>query len=570
MELTHKIIVIMKVNMFPLVIMVITFLVAACQEEEVSSELPPEASIDTLVTPAGIQFVRTPDAEFENLPDWPYPYQYVEIDGLRQAYAEAGPADGEVVLLLHGQPSWSYLYRKMMPVLADAGYRVIAMDHLGFGRSDKPLDIDDYSYLGHYDRIERFIEMLNLRDIHFFGQDWGSVLGLRVVGLHPDWFKTVTIGNGNLPNVPAGQQIYPPVENPEVIEDIPSIFTQYTPQQVPYFDNCVRLIEVFDFPEWMVYTMKSSNFTASEVLEGWTWFDLPPDVEAAYDAPFPNRTYMAGARKFPSILNEVPGLTQEAWAGLASFQKPFFTIWGANDPLDLGECQLQQALIDNIPGADGLPHHRFPDASHYLQEDQGAEIARRMIEVFRSGGESDLRVGLEIRNAISADEIIVWRALDMTVEEFNALELPTGWDKNQVRELNFDEGSFSRSPGASTDGPLVEEELFGFEWEHVATIKESGISLDSSNLLIANTVDKYHEITFLANRTVQMIISPEGERYVLTTRNLGRIQEEANIPDTWQKKDTLIQANWVIQLPRLTTNIRTDNQDSYQGPLAGQ
>ncbi len=556
--------------MFPLVVIAITFLVAACQEDEVSSELPPEASIDTLITMDGVQFVRTPDTQFENLPDWPYPYQYVEIDGLRQAYAEAGPRDGEVILLLHGEPSWSYLYRKMMPVLAEAGYRVIAMDHLGFGRSDKPLDIDDYTYLGHYDRIERFIERLNLRDIHFFGQDWGAVIGLRVVGLHPDWFKTVTIGNGYLPNVPAGQQIYPPVENPEVMEDIPSIFTQYTPQQVPFYDNCVRLIEVFDFPEWMVYTMKSSNFRASEVLEGWTWFELPPEVKAVYDAPFPNRTYMAGARKFPSILNEVPGLTQEAWIGLASFQKPFLTIWGANDPLDLGECPLQQALIDNIPGAAGLPHHRYPEASHYLQEDQGADIARRMLELFELDQQAGARLGFEIRNAISADEIIVWRAIDITEEAFNALELPEGWDKNQVRELNFDEGVFNRSPGASMDGPLVKEELFGFEWEHVATIQETGIALDSTGLLTANIIDKYHEITFLANRTVGLIISPEGERYVLTTRAPGRSQEEATIPATWQKKDTLIQANWVIQLPRPTTNIRTDNQDSYQGPLAGQ
>ena len=137
----------------------------------------PTASLDTLVTSSGVPFVRTPDAQFANLPDWDYPYQYVEIEGLRQAYAEAGPADGEVVLLLHGQPSWSYLYRKMIPVLADAGYRVIAMDHLGMGRSDKPIDIDAYTYLGHNDRLEQFILSLGLTDINLFctglGQfDW--------------------------------------------------------------------------------------------------------------------------------------------------------------------------------------------------------------------------------------------------------------------------------------------------------------------------------------------------------------------------------------------------------------
>lgn len=269
----------------------------------------------------------------------------------------------------------------MIPVLSDAGYRVIAMDHLGFGRSDKPVRIDDYSYLGHYNRVLQFIEALGLTDINLFGQDWGAVIGLHIVGTNPDLFSTVIIGNGFLPNVPPGQTIYPEVENPETIEDIPSIFDQYAPQQVPYYDsNCNRIIEEFDFAEWMVYTMKARDFHASEVLEGWTWFDLPQEIEDAYDAPFPSREYMAGARMFPSLLNETPGVTVQGWLGLVSFEKPFLTIWGANDPLDLGECPLQQALIDNVPGAEGQAHHRYSNASHFLQDDQGPDIAARMID----------------------------------------------------------------------------------------------------------------------------------------------------------------------------------------------
>ena len=387
----------MKVNFFS--ILVVLFVAAVftlgCEKDDDSIPQDPDDPevevdlIDTLVTLTGVEFVRTPDDRFDNLPDWPYAHQYVEIDGLRQAYVEAGPADGEVVLLLHGQPSWSYLYRKMIPVLADAGYRVIAMDHLGFGRSDKPVDISSYSYLGHYDRMVRFIELLNLGDINLFAQDWGAVLGLRVVGMNPDWFKRVVLGNGNLPFVPAGTVIYPPVENPNEIIDVPSFFDQYTPQQEPYFDNCVRLIDEFDFAAWMVYAMKARSFTASEAVEGWTWFEVTEQEKAAYDAPFPSRAYMAGARVFPSLLNETAGVTQEAWMGLASFQKPFLTIFGANDPLDLGECALNQALIDNIPGAAGQPHYRYPDASHFLQSDQGEDIAQRMIDFFNgdySGG----------------------------------------------------------------------------------------------------------------------------------------------------------------------------------------
>ena len=145
----------MKMKLGLLLMAFLAITIMNCEKEDITIEenddLEEEmiSGIDTMTTASGIQFVRTPDEQFENLPDWPYDYQFVEINGLRQAFAETGPVDGEVVLLLHGQPSWSYLYRKMMPILADAGYRVIAMDHLGMGRSDKPIDIDDYTYLGH-------------------------------------------------------------------------------------------------------------------------------------------------------------------------------------------------------------------------------------------------------------------------------------------------------------------------------------------------------------------------------------------------------------------------------------
>jgi haloalkane dehalogenase len=377
----------------------------------------------------------------------------------------------------------------------------------------------------------------------------------------------VTIGNGFLPNVPAGEEIYPVVEEPNQVEDIPTFFDRYTPQQAPYYDNCVRLIEEFDFFEWMVYTMKSSNFTASEVVEGWTWVDIPEDEEAAYDAPFPSREYMAGARVFPSLLNETPGVTQQAWLGLSQFEKPFLTIWGANDPLDLGDCELQQALIDNIPGASGQPHVRFPDASHFLQNDKGEEIAERLVTFFNNPIVSESRVGYELLNVISDSEMIAWRTFDITEAEYNALELPSGWNNGQIRELNFDDERFKRSPGSENDGPLTVEELFGFSWEHVATIIERGIDLNDDGLLLANRVDKHHELTYRANRTVSLIVSPEGDHYVLATRDPNRTEEEPAIPSSWQKIDTLINNDWIIELPNPTLNIRTQNQDSYQGPI---
>jgi hypothetical protein len=213
------------------------------------------------------------------------------------------------------------------------------------------------------------------------------------------------------------------------------------------------------------------------------------------------------------------------------------------------------------------PHHRFAEAGHFLQSDQGEEIAQRLIEFFRQESDPDSRVGYELLNTISLDEMIAWRTFDITEEEYNALALPSGWNNGQIRELNFDKEEFRRSPGATADGPLTEQELFGFTWEHVATITERGINLDGAGLLLANKVDKYHELTYNANRTVKLLISPEGERYVLATRDLNRIQEEPTIPSTWETKDTLIQNDWVVRLPNPTYNIRTDNQDSFQGPI---
>ena len=158
-----------------------------------------EPELEIMTTPAGVEFVRTPDSYFQNLPDWPYEAKYVEIDGLRQAYVDEGPKDGEVILLIHGQPAWSYLYRHMIPIFLEEGYRVIAMDHVGMGRSDKPIDMEYYSYVGHIQRMEAFIEELELEGITVFVQDWGSLIGLNVIGNNPEWFDRVVLGNGNLP-----------------------------------------------------------------------------------------------------------------------------------------------------------------------------------------------------------------------------------------------------------------------------------------------------------------------------------------------------------------------------------
>jgi pimeloyl-ACP methyl ester carboxylesterase len=548
-------------------------------------ELACDAEPVVMTTADGVDFVRTPDACFDDLPDWPYEPDHVEIDGLRQAYVDAGPADGEVVLLLHGQPSWSYLYRDMIPVLADAGYRVIAMDHLGMGRSDKPVDIESYSYLGHNERLQTFVEELELTDINLFVQDWGSLVGLRVAGLDPDRYATIAVGDGALPVIPAGFVPFPPVEDPDVLTDLEFTGAQIPPQQVPFYDGCEPILDTDPgyFGDWMAYAMTAESFMPSVVVEAMTWFDLPPEEEAAYDAPFPSRIYMAGPRTFPSLINDVPGTTAEAWAGLTAFEKPFLTLWASNDPGNLGSCEVQQNFIDNVPGAAGQPHDRLPEASHFLQDDQGTEIATRLVAWFGSldGGSvaaeeavagpvdvaaaaDERAVGFEIME-ITDDGIKAWLSSGLTQEEFEAIDLPAGWFKNQPREAVADGARFYGSPGA--DGVDVEAEHFGHEWFHSATVVGMGQQLDDEGLLTASTVEKDHEISFGPGATVTLLVSPDDERYVLVSRDADRTSDEPTIPPGWELVEEPAPDGVTFRLDGQTRVIRADNEDSFQGPV---
>ncbi len=364
---------------------------AACTRAAKPEAWVPDDQLTVRETADGVRYVRTPDARFQDLPDWPYAPRYVEIDGLRQAYVDEGPRDGEVVLLLHGQPSWSYLYRHMIPGLVDAGYRVIAMDHLGMGRSDKPVDLDRYTFLDHVHRLEAFIEALELRGITCFVQDWGSVIGLQVVGLHPARFDRVVLGNGALPEFDAEADLYPPpADRAEAVARFYKRIRRIPARQPRFYreDGSRRFGGGGDpaayFATWIAFSRDSLDFRASLIVEAMTWDRLEPAEKAAYDAPFPARIAMGGPRSFPGLARSLGGVTAPAWEGLSAFDKPFLTIWGGNDPGQLGQPLTQQQMIEAVPGAAGQPHARLPRASHFLQDDQGEEIARRMVAFMRA------------------------------------------------------------------------------------------------------------------------------------------------------------------------------------------
>jgi haloalkane dehalogenase len=329
--------------------------------------------------------VRTPDTRFENLPGYPFAPHYSEIpDGeggsLRIHHVDEGTGEAGVILCLHGQPSWSFLYRKMIPVFVDAGFRVVAPDLVGFGRSDKPTEIDDYTYARHVAWMSAWLEGLDLRDINLFCQDWGGLVGLRLVAAYPERFARVVAANTGLPDgggLPESAAA-PMHELYETIPVVPAseLGTRFASKEGPP-----------GFFYWRKYCAESPEFSVGDVMESAGGGNgLTPEVRAAYEAPFPDASFVAGARKFPSLVPIFPDdpelpANRAAWEVLEQFDKPFRTSFSDGDPVTAG---MHTVLEDRIAGAKGIDHVTIEGAGHFLQEDQGELVAREMISFIQS------------------------------------------------------------------------------------------------------------------------------------------------------------------------------------------
>ena len=286
-----------------------------------------------------VEALRTPDDRFADLPGWTFEPHYVEVDGLRVHYVDEGPPTAAPVLLMHGEPSWGYLYRKMIPLLVGAGHRVVAPDLIGFGRSDKPVRRDTYTYQRHVDWMAAVLMKLGLRDVTLVAQDWGGLIGLRLVAEHPARFARVVAANTFLPtgDRPLG----------------------------PAFDV------------WRHYSQEAPEFHVGNIVQGGCATELPPEIVAAYDAPFPDDRYKAGARAFPMLVPASPddpaaAPNRRAWGLLRRFEKPFLTAFSDSDPITRG---ADHVLREMIPGARGQPHTTIVGGGHFLQEDRGEELA---------------------------------------------------------------------------------------------------------------------------------------------------------------------------------------------------
>ena len=304
-----------------------------------------------------MQILRTPDDRFDALPGYPFASHYVEVDAgdgsgahLRVHYVDEGdPGAPETVLLLHGEPSWSYLYRTMIPPLVDAGFRCIAPDLPGFGRSDKPTPRTEYTYQRHVDWLrEALFDQLDLTGVTLVCQDWGGLLGLRLVAEHPERFARVVAANTFLPT---GDR------NPGEA-----------------------------FLAWQRYSQDVEHFHVGGIIKGGCRTELDAEVVAAYDAPFPDDTYKEGARQFPLLVPSSPDdpaapANRAAWESLVQFTKPLLCAFSDQDPITAGADRHLKKLV---PGAAGQPHTVIEGGGHFLQEDRGPELAAVVADFIRT------------------------------------------------------------------------------------------------------------------------------------------------------------------------------------------
>jgi haloalkane dehalogenase len=295
-----------------------------------------------------MDLLRTPEERFENIPDFPFKPNYLDVEGIRIHYIDEDPKDAEVVLLMHGEPSWSFLYRYMIPILVQAGFRTVAPDLVGFGRSDKPTEKSDHTYRKHVEWISKVVNLLDLKSVTLFCQDWGSLIGLRVAIENQDRFKRIVLSNGGLPT---GEQ---------------------------------KMTEAF--LEWREFSRTATKFNVRRILQGATVTKLPRNVLNAYEAPFPDDTFKAGARIMPSLVpttidDPEHDTNKKAWEQFFKWKKPFLTAFSDSDPITKGGDTYWQ---ENVPGAQGQNHTTIKDAGHFVQEDKGPELANLIIDFIKN------------------------------------------------------------------------------------------------------------------------------------------------------------------------------------------
>lgn len=320
---------------------------------------------DAVNIPLLKNILRTPDTRFENLPDYPFKPNYMNLNGLRMHYVDEGPTDANPILLLHGEPSWSFLYRKMISLLAKENHRVIAPDFIGFGKSDKPARQKDYSYQKHIAMLNQFLTTLDLKNITLFCQDWGGLIGLRSVAAHSDRFDRVIVSNTGLP---ALKGLNARLATTKLKIDL------RRQGKVSTIDD---LFQDFSFLRWIKFAKSATDFPVAHMINLGTTTKLSTEILAGYDAPYPDESYKAGAHVFPSLLSTQFRQNRKVWKEVFfNWKKPFLTAFSDKDPITRGQDTYFQ---QKIPGAQSQAHVTIKDGGHFVQEDKPEELSELIL-----------------------------------------------------------------------------------------------------------------------------------------------------------------------------------------------
>ncbi|MHA1460711.1 MAG: haloalkane dehalogenase [Promethearchaeota archaeon] len=295
-----------------------------------------------------MKLLNTPEERFKNLPDFPFEPHFIDVDGINIHYLDEGTSQTEAILLMHGEPSWCFLYRHMIPILVKGGYRILAPDLVGFGRSDKPTEQADHTYKKHVEWMTKWLKLLDINNITLFCQDWGSLIGLRVAIENQERFSRIVLSNGGLPT---GEQ---------------------------------RMTEAF--LNWREFSRTADKFYVGRIIQGATTTKFSRDVLKAYEAPFPDDSFKAGARILPSLVpiskdDPEHETNKKAIEQFTKWEKPFLTAFSDGDPVTRGGDRFWQ---ENVPGAKGQKHTTIKNAGHFVQEDKGPELANLIIEFIKN------------------------------------------------------------------------------------------------------------------------------------------------------------------------------------------
>ena len=318
--------------------------------------------------------LRTPDNRFENLTDYPFEPNYMFIDGLRIHYLDEGPKDADPIILFHGEPAWSYLFRKMIPVLTDAGHRVIVPDMVGFGKSDKFISKHDYSYKHHIDLMKELVIQLDLREATHFGQDWGGLVGLRVVAELPDRFARVVVSNtGMIARDGFSGWLFENIVKLIVWWHGPITFEELklARDKALKNNNPSPLLGAIMFSKWIAYSYYSEDMDIVGIIESFGGLSLSEGEKRAYEAPYPSGEYKAGPHVWPYLIPTQLSENEKYWVDVyENWEKPFLVAFGENERITIG---MKDDFLERIPNPTVIT---LKGASHFVQEEVGPELAK--------------------------------------------------------------------------------------------------------------------------------------------------------------------------------------------------